>query len=1004
MKNHISRRIIAFAAAAAICGATVPFVFASDLNGTKTIVCGEGDNLTVGGSAETAAETQRLIDSRPNIRRRMDDMGRGLVAVRMNNGVFVSWRWEGTESLDTKYNLYKNGVKLNSEPMSLTNYFDIYYMGKDKYSVSAVTNGVEGKRCAEVSVWDDGYLEIPLERPETKKLANGGEAIDYAPGDASVADLDGDGEYEIVLKWNANTLDAGKGGYTSECILDAYEFDGTRMWRINMGPNIRSGEHDTQFMVADFDNDGAAEMAVRTADGTIAGDGTVIGDKDAAWYDMHDGKNLDGPLYITVFKGSDGTIIDSQPFFPQSTGEYSNGEAWDINSWGDDWGNRSERYLGAIATFDGETTSFIQARGYYDRSCMAAYHLENDKIVMDWSFDSKEPEYRDQTPSLSGQGYHNMATADVDYDGLDEVIYGNLVLDNDGKPIYSTGWGHGDSMHVGDFVPSRPGLEVYTCHENRSSDYGFAMRDARTGEALYAIKTETDNGRACTADIDPRYEGEEAWSAYGVLTAADGTVISTNYSMPTNFAIYWDGDIGREIEDGNAVYKWSVQDEEVNAIFKAVGAHSINAAKSNPSIQADIFGDWREELIFPTNDGEHLRIYTTTTPTGYRIPTLMSDSEYRNCVGWQNDCYNQTTHLGYYLGFDTKTIPVPQIYIERDGEKITNPDLAKKEWRIEDLYFGDTVALVPHKNVARINGVPTLLGKDNSAFEDIENRPYIKNGRTMVPLRFIAEAFGAEVDYNDETREIDILIPDGRYITMTPGEIDYEIGYHSKPGDKDSTAPAHMTMDTAPEIAADNRTYVPVRFVAEALNKHVEYYDDSGVYSRMHGLVYISTLEGRLPDEKADALTLDIVKNGAAPQDMSMLSEHYDDKDAGSRIEIADIITSDNTDGMAVNDYDLETSWTCPAGGEIILDNTVWPGVPAVVIAYGDNKQHHFQIEYGNDLENWQLGISERVSDGKAGQYEKFYFGVPPYTRYVKYVSLDDEDTVISEFANARVE
>ncbi len=991
MKKNILKKAVSVMAAAAVFGSAVPFALASTLNGTKTIVCDESDDLSVGGSAETAAETQRLIDARPNIQRRMDDMGRGLVAVKTDNGVFVSWRWEGTESLNVKYNLYKNGAKLNSEPMSLTNYTDNEGKASDKYSVSAVTDGAEGERCAEVSVWADGYLEIPLQRPENKPLPNGDTAVDYSPGDAAAADLDGDGEYEIILKWNANTRDAGKGGYTSECILDAYELDGTRMWRINMGPNIRSGEHDTQFMAADFDNDGAAEMAVRTADGTIAGDGTVIGDKDATWYDMHDGKNLDGPLYITVFKGSDGTIIDSQPFFPQSTGEYSNGEAWDINSWGDDWGNRSERYLGAIATFDGETTSFIQARGYYDRSCMAAYHLEDGKIVMDWSFDSKEPEYRDQTPSLSGQGYHNMATADVDYDGLDEVIYGNLVLDNDGKPMYSTGWGHGDSMHVGDFVPSRPGLEVYTCHENRSADYGFAMRDARTGEALYAIKTETDNGRACTADIDPRYEGEEAWSAYGVLTAADGTVISTNYSMPANFAIYWDGDIGREIEDGNAVYKWSVRGEEVNAIFKAVGSHSINAAKSNPSIQADIFGDWREELIFPTDDFEHLRIYTTTIPTSYRIPTLMSDSEYRNCVGWQNDCYNQTTHLDYYLGFDTKTVPVPQIYIERDGKKITNPDLAKKAWSIDELYFGDTVELVSNYSTALINGAKTRIDNDNA-----DVKPYLNDDeRTMVPLRFIAEAFGAEVDYNDQTKEIEILTADGKYITMIPDKSDYVIGQHSKPGDKGSATPAHMTMDTAPEVVND-RTFVPVRAVAEALNKLVGYYD---------GLVYISSLDSEPDETEAAELKNKIVKTSpAAAKDMSVLAEHYGDEKAGSRLPIADVITSNNTDGSAVNDYDLSTSWTCPAGGEIILDNNGGPGVPAVVIAFGDDKQHHFQIEYGGDLENWQLGISERVSDGKTGQYEKFYFGVPPYTRYVKYVSLDDTDTVISEFANARVE
>ena len=993
MKNGLLKRMLVVTIMVSLFGCTVPYAFASELNGTKMIICGEGENLTIGTYAESAAETQRLIDSRPDIQRRTDDMGRGLVAVKTDNGVFVSWRWEGTESLNVKYNLYKNGILLNSEPMSLTNYTDNEGTVRDKYSVSAIENGVENAQCEAVSVWADGYLEIPLHRPENAPLANGDKSSDYTPGDASIADLDGDGEYEIVLKWNASTRDTSKPGYTSECILDAYEFDGTQMWRINMGPNIRSGEHDTQFMVADFDNDGAAEMAVRTADGTIAGDGSVIGDADAEWYKNNDGKNLDGPLFITVFKGSDGSIIDSQPFFPQSIGKYSDGTEWDISSWGDDWGNRSERYLGAIATFDGVTTSFIQARGYYDRSCMAAYHLENEKIVMDWKFDSKEPEYRDLNPSLSGQGYHNMATADVDYDGYDEVIYGNLVLDHDGTVMYSTGLGYGDSMHVGDFVPGRPGMEVYTCQENRSSDYGFAMRDARTGEILYGIKTGTDNGRACTADIDPRYEGEEAWSAYGVLTASDGTVISTKYSMPANFAIYWDGDIGREIEDGNAVYKWSVHGEEVNAIFKAVGTHSINASKSNPSIQADIFGDWREELIFPTDDFEHLRIYTTTTPTKYRIPTLMSDSAYRNAVGWQNNCYNQTTHLSYYLGYDTKMIPVPQVYIEREGKNITNPDLSKKTWGIDELYFGDTVELVPWYSTALINGAKTRIDNDNT-----EVKPYVNaDNRTMVPVRFIAEAFGAEVDYNDETRLITISIPDGRYITMTPGESDYYIGTIPRPEDREAGggAPIHLTMDTNPEIV-NNRTFVPIRTVAEALNKNVEYYD---------GLVYISTLDTGLDKDAAAAVKNMIVTTSpAVAKDMSIFAENYGDETMGSRLPVTVAATSDGTDGSSVIDYDLQTSWVCPPGGTIILDNGSEPGVPAVVIAFGDRLAHHFRIEYSNDMENWQIGIAERISDGKPGQYEKFYFGVPPYTKYVKYVSLEETETVISEFANARIE
>lgn len=985
-KTRLIKLISAVTSAVMLIGSTA---LASDMNGTKEIKCKVGDNLTVGTYADSAAKTQELINNRPNVNRQMEDMGRGLVAVKADNGIFVSWRWQGTESLEVQYNLYKNGVKLNAEPMKLTNYMDNAGKISDKYAVSAVVGGVEGEKCAEVSVWENGYLEFPVSRPASKTLANGEDGGEYTPGDASAADLDGDGEYEIVLKWNALVRDASKVGYTSECILDAYELDGTLMWRINMGPNIRSGEHDTQFMVADFDNDGKAEMAVRTADGTIAGDGTVIGNAQAKWYETHEGKNLDGPLFLTMFKGEDGTIIDSTDFYPQSKGTYEDGTEWGIDSWGDDYGNRSERYLGAILSLDGVTTSVVQARGYYDKTCIAAYSLKDGKIVTDWTFDSKL--YNDFSPSASGQGYHNLSTADVDYDGKDELIYGNLVLDDDGKPMYSTGLGHGDSLHVGDLVPSRPGLEVYTCQEWRGAPYGFAMRDARTGEILYGLQTDTDNGRACTADIDPRYEGEEAWSAYGVLTAADGTVISTNYSMPANFAIYWDGDIGREIMDGNGVYKWSVAGEEVNAIFKAKGAHSINAAKATPCLQADIFGDWREELIFPADDCEHIRIYSTTTPTAYRIPTLMSDGQYRNAVGWQNDCYNQTTHLSYYLGYDTKTVPIPRIYtVGENGEKITNPDLAsKKEWTIGELYFGDMIELVPNYATALVNGEKLRIDNDNP-----DVKPYINSdSRTMVPIRFIAENFGAEVDYDGNTRKITIETPT-KCLSMTPDEKNYTVNMPAKPGDY-AAGGVLSSMDTAPEIVND-RTFVPLRAVSEALGYDVQY---------KNGLVTVSKLNASHSDGDAAAIKAEIEASAIPKQKVtSYLEPTYGSKEGGGRIEATVSSTSNSTDGSAVTDYDLSTSWTCPAGGEIILDNVYWPGIPAVVIAFGDDKPHKFRIEYGNDGENWQIGIADRESDGKSGLYEKYYFGVPPYTRYVKYVSMDEYDTEISEFANARVE
>ncbi len=999
------KRAAAIASALAVVSSVCPASMASELNGTKEILCKVGDNLTVSDNSENAKETQKLIDERPDIQRPVADMNRGLVAVSTGNGTFISWRWQGYESLDVKYNLYKNGVKLNDEPMSLTNYTDINPTAGAKYSVAPVENGVEGEKCEEVSVWDDGYLEIPIDRPEA--VAIGNNAGTYQPGDASVADLDGDGEYEIVLKWDGVVADAGKGATTSNCIIDAYKLSGKKLWRIDMGVNIRSGPHDTQFIVGDFDNDGKAEMACRTADGTVAGDGTVIGDGSKDWRDAN-GKNLTGPLYLTVFNGEDGSVVDTVPYFQQSTGTYSDGTKWDISSWGDDWGNRSERYLGAMACVDGVHTSFIQSRGYYDRTCIASYHLENGKIVNDWEFDSEDPKYKAEDGSYpyNGQGYHNLSVADVDYDGKDELIFGQLVLDDNGEPMYTTKQGHGDSMHVGDFVPSNPGLEVYTCEEHKGADYGFMMRDARTGTVLYGLQTGTDNGRACVADIDPAYEGEESWSAYGVLTAADGTVISTNYSMPANFAIYWDGDLGREIEDGNGVYKWDPKGQEINPIFKAVGAHSINAAKSNPCLQADIFGDWREELIYAADDMEHLRIYTTDIPTSYRIPTLMHDGEYLDAIGWQNVCYNQPPHLDYYLGYDTKTVPVPQISVtKKDGTVLKNPELSKKSWDISDLYFGDTVELVPQVATALVNGAKVRVDSDNA---DIV--PYInEDNRTMVPLSFIANAYGVDVDYDNGDITIGI---DNKVVKMTIGDIAYSID-----GEQ-------YKMDTAPVVKLD-RTFVPLRVISEALGKQVTYVD---------GLVYISTVATK-PDSAQASATIEKIKSTSVPEAVNhnySAFENYGDESANLRIAIKSATmlnkldysvkdaesgtvatpapdatpapTEEPKDASAVLDYDLNTSVTIPAGGCLTIDNGSWAGVPAAVIAFGDNVSHKFRIDYSSNGETWQIALADRVSDGVSGQYEKFYFGVPLYPRYIRYVSMDDTDTVISEFAQARVD
>lgn len=650
-----------------------------------------GDSLKVGDYAESAAETQALIDARPDIQRPMENLNRGAVAVNVGEYVYISWRWLGTESAYTQYNVYRGDKLLTVKPLNLTNFKDINPT-REEYTIVPVNDGVEQVDKAEKAiVLENNYIDVPIECPENN-IVNG-ERYTYSAGDASVGDLDGDGEYEIILKWDpSNAKDAATSGFTGECIIDAYKLDGTRMWRVNMGPNIRAGAHDTQFMVYDYDGDGKAEMVCRTADGTVAGDGRIIGDEGKNYAEINNGKNLTGPLYLTVFNGEDGSVIDTVDYDPQTIGITEDGEEWDVTSWGDEYGNRSERYLAAVAYLDGERPSMVFARGYYTgpqgktggRTVIAAFDLINGEIQKKWRFDTM-----DYNNEYIGQGNHSMSAADVDYDGCDELIYGSLAIDNNGVPLYSTGLGHGDAQHVGDLDPSRPGLEVYSCHEDMKADYAYEMRDARTGGILYGEYTNSDNGKGTSDDIDPNYPGCEGWSAAGVLTAADGTVISTDYTMPANFLVYRDGDLGREIQDNIYISKWNGERERTETIFTATGTVSINGTRANPALTADIFGDWREEIIYPTKDDSILRIYTTTNPTSYKVPTLMHDIQYRMHVAYQNDCYNQPTHLSYYLGFDTENIPVPQMYNVVTGEK--NPDLTEKCWNIENLYSNEPI-------------------------------------------------------------------------------------------------------------------------------------------------------------------------------------------------------------------------------------------------------------------------------------------------------------------------
>ena len=409
------------------------------------------------------------------ITRNMENLDRGVVATKTDDGVLISWRRLATEPADTTFTLYRNQEKINEG--AVTNFVDASGTVNDKYTVVA-----NGEMSDSVGVWENGYLDIPLAKaPESDVLQmdrNGIYYGSYTPGDSSYGDLDGDGQYEIVMLWSpSDAKDAATGGRTGKVYMDAYKLDGTQLWRIDMGYNIRAGQHDTQLNVADFDGDGRAEVMVRTADGTVDGQGNVIGDAskgetyESSWAALNGGKNLQGPLYVTCFDGETGKALDTIDYFPNNT-VGSNAASL---TFGDDFGNRSERYNSTIAYIDGQSPSAVFARGYYfgkgisnpnGRTGAAAYSFKNGKLKMEWSFDTAES----KNNGYIGQGNHQIEAGDVDGDGKDEIFYGALTWDNDGSVLWCTYQEHGDAMHLGDFDPTKEGLEWLKAYEDYSAD------------------------------------------------------------------------------------------------------------------------------------------------------------------------------------------------------------------------------------------------------------------------------------------------------------------------------------------------------------------------------------------------------------------------------------------------------------------------------------------------------------------------------------------------------
>ncbi len=605
----------------------------------------------------------------------MERLDRGVVAVRTSpDSVMVSWRYLASDRLDTYFEVYRNGKKIANVMRDHGTYFMDYnpspkrakYKVKAKAPVWPIKEG-EGEWVFPANA-PVGYIDIPLQRPMGYKDVDGRE-VRYTASDASVADLDGDGQYEIILKWEpSNSKDNSQSGITNNTFIDAYKLDGKRLWRIDMGRNIRSGAHYTQFMVYDFDGDGCAEMICKTGDGTVDGTGKVIGDPTAnhvrqldendyqangnpneqfrgpGWPNMprrtaRGGFIFKGPEYLTVFEGTTGKAIHTVDYVP---------ERGNLQDWGDNYANRSERYLACVAYLDGIHASAVMCRGYYTRTVLAAWDFDGKELRQRWVFDSNK-----EGRMYAGQGNHNLRVADVDGDGRDEITYGSMAIDDNGKGLYSTGFGHGDAMHLTSFFPLDDKLQVWDCHENKRD--GSDFRDAATGKVIFQLPDNTDVGRCMAADVDPTNPGLEMWSSRsGGIRNIKGEVVDSLQRLPVNMAVWWDGDLLREMLDHETVSKYISEERRCQPIMTMQDCSFNNGTKSNPCLQGDILGDWREEVIVRTRDNEHLRIYVSPIPTPYRFHTFLQDPVYRHSITTQNVAYNQPTQVGFYFGAELK--------------------------------------------------------------------------------------------------------------------------------------------------------------------------------------------------------------------------------------------------------------------------------------------------------------------------------------------------------------
>lgn len=610
-----------------------------------------------------------MIGITANAQRVIDKLDRGVVAVKTTSGVFVSWRIQSDEYYDVTYNLYRDGL-LIAEKLSISNYTDSGGNSSNSYTVEAVKRGVKLAKSVAVKPLAKNFLEITPQHDKSITSV-------LVPNDACCADVDGDGQVEILLKYdNQSEIAASfpRNGHNGEySIFECLKLDGTVLWWVNCGPNMGDFQNNEQNIVGyDWDLDGKAEAIFRAADGTTihAADGMtyVVGDATinyrgatgggANWF-MHDGAE-----YLVYVNGATGVpyVIMDYPLKRLENGET------DLNkAWGDGYGHRSSKHFFGAPYLDGRKPSIFLGRGIYTRHKFVALDVDpvTHQLTERWRWTNNQagsPWY--------GQGYHNYAIVDVDWDGRDEIVFGGLVLDDNGKGLSTTGLGHGDAQHHGDLNPYKHGQEGFFCNEDHPNNH---YRDLTTAKIYYRSEGGNDDGRSIAGNFLNTVPGAVATSARdyadGPISLVENKhldILKSTEGISQNFRCYWDGDLLEETFN----YRNGKNTEGVvlkpgsNRSWVLEGSMTNNDTKGTPCYMGDIFGDWREEFIMRTTDNK-IRIYTTTIETPWRNYSLWYDHQYRNGMVWQMCGYNQPAHTSYFLGeLENITVAPPALTME----------------------------------------------------------------------------------------------------------------------------------------------------------------------------------------------------------------------------------------------------------------------------------------------------------------------------------------------------